>query len=250
MSPRPSGSDRKNSKRPTSTATVLRIIGGKHRGRQLTYSGDKVTRPMKDDVRESLFNLVGGWMEGKWAVDLFSGTGAVGLEAISRGAIHATLVERHFPTARLIRENARSLGEADRVSVETSDAFFWTRQFMKSPQPPVDAPWVIFCCPPWPLFMHQKADMLALIQAWFDAMPADSLLIVEANQQFNISLLPDADQWKTRFYPPAQVSVFRPAGVNNAQSYERERLEWQKLQSERSGGEASDGEWSAVSEEA
>lgn len=205
--------------RPAGTATVLRIIGGRHRGRQLSYSGEKITRPMKDDVRESLFNLVGGWVPGKWVVDLFAGTGAVGLEAVSRGAVHATLIERHFPTARIIRDNVKTLEEGDNVTIATSDAFFWTRQFFKAPQPPVAAPWAIFCCPPWPMFRSQTQALMQLIQDWHSHLPPDSMMVVESDDRFDPALLPNADQWVSRDYSPARISVFRPPGENNAQNY-------------------------------
>ncbi len=220
--PAKSQHNRPKTNRPAGPATQLRIIGGRHRGRQLVYSGDQVTtRPMKDDVRESLFNLVGGWMEGKWVIDLFAGTGAVGLEAVSRGALAATLVERHFPTARLIRENVAALQEQQRVTIETSDALFWSRQFLKSRQQPVAAPWAVFCCPPWPMFMHQREEIVGLIDSWYRALPPGSLLIVEADVRFDPKHLPDADSWRIRDYPPARVCVIRPAGENNAENYLR-----------------------------
>jgi len=224
--------------RPASSPAVLRIIGGRHRGRQLVYSGDRVTRPMKDDVRESLFNLVGGWMEGKWVVDLFAGTGAVGLEAVSRGAAKATLVERHFPTARLIRENVTALGEESRVSIETSDALFWSRQCLKSGQTPSDAPWAVFCCPPWPMFMHQRPEIVELITTWYRALPPESVLIVESSQEFDPRHLPDAEAWRVRDYPPARLCVIRPAGENNAENYLRQ---WEAEQESR-GPNRDDGE--------
>src|SRR4051794_22495694 len=84
----------------------LRIIGGSFRGRKLKYSGDIRTRPMKDRVREAVFNLLGKQIAGSHAIDLFAGTGALGLEALSRGAARATFIERHFLTAKLIEENA------------------------------------------------------------------------------------------------------------------------------------------------
>src|SRR5262249_42961688 len=80
---------------------IVRIIGGEYRGRKLQYSGDIRTRPMKDRVREALFNLIGPNVRGMHAIDLFAGTGALGLEAISRGAAGATFIERHYPTAEL-----------------------------------------------------------------------------------------------------------------------------------------------------
>ena len=75
-----------NSQQASADVGKLRIIGGKFRGRQIEYSGDPVTRPMKDITREACFNLVGAYVDGKAAFDLFAGTGAIGLEALSRGA--------------------------------------------------------------------------------------------------------------------------------------------------------------------
>src|SRR3954453_4982920 len=82
----------------------LRIIGGSLRGRKMSYSGEPRTRPMKDRVREAVFNLLGAPVEGSHAIDLFAGTGALGLEAISRGAVRATFIERHVPTAKIIKQ--------------------------------------------------------------------------------------------------------------------------------------------------
>ena len=90
-------------------AATLRIIGGKFSRRRLKYTGDPRTRPMKDRVREALFNLVGPSVIGSHAIDLFAGTGALGLEALSRGAARATFIERHYPTADTIKENIASL---------------------------------------------------------------------------------------------------------------------------------------------
>ncbi|MCA9150657.1 MAG: RsmD family RNA methyltransferase, partial [Planctomycetales bacterium] len=87
----------------------LRIVGGSMRGRPLRYSGDRRVRPMKDRTREAVFNLLGPRVRGMYAWDLFAGTGAMGFEAISRGAIGATLIERHIPTSKLVRENAETL---------------------------------------------------------------------------------------------------------------------------------------------
>ena len=88
----------------------MRIIGGKFRGRKLEYSGDLRTRPMKDRVREALFNLLGNAVEGKIAIDLFAGTGALGLEALSRGASRAVFIERHRPTAQTFAAMPRHWG--------------------------------------------------------------------------------------------------------------------------------------------
>ena len=90
---------------------AVRIIGGHFKGTRLVHLGDQRTRPMKHRVREAMFNLVGPAVGGMHAVDLFAGTGALALEAISRGAAEATMVERHFPTVRCIEAVAIVLRE-------------------------------------------------------------------------------------------------------------------------------------------
>jgi len=92
------------------TPVGVRIIGGSFRGRKLEYSGDLRTRPMKDRVREALFNLLSNAVKGKVAIDLFAGTGALALEALSRGASRAVFIERHRPTAQAILRNSATLG--------------------------------------------------------------------------------------------------------------------------------------------
>ena len=73
----------------------LRVVGGIFRGTKLRYAGDRRVRPMKERVREAIFNLLGESVKGKHAIDLFTGTGALCFEAISRGARSATAIEIH-----------------------------------------------------------------------------------------------------------------------------------------------------------
>lgn len=197
------------SNRAAANQGKLRIVGGKFRGRQIAYSGDPVTRPMKDYTREAVFNLVGGWVAGKVCFDLFAGTGAVGLEAMSRGAKQAILVERHFPTLRIIEENVRTLDPELNVTIEGSDSFFWARQFLADSQQWPTEPWVVFCCPPYVLFTEQQTELLSMIGGMLDAAPAGSLLVVESDSNFDLTLLPQYESWESRHYSPAVVSVFK-----------------------------------------
>lgn len=188
----------------------LRIVGGRFKGQQISYLGEVGTRPMKDNVREALFNLVGGWVPGKAAFDLFAGTGAVGLEALSRGASKAFLVERHIPTVRLIRENVRVLDRELPAEIVSSDTFFWVREFLADPVKWPLEPWIVFCCPPYDLFVEQLDDLLEMIKGLIDVAPADSLFIVESDNRFDPGKLPDSDRWRVRQYAPALISVLRP----------------------------------------
>jgi len=104
----------------------MRIVAGRHRGRALAAPGDVALRPTADRVREALFNvLVHGLeveLDGATVLDLFAGTGALGLEALSRGAAQAVFVDMAPASLALIRDNVATLGEEERVQVLRRDA--------------------------------------------------------------------------------------------------------------------------------
>ena len=184
----------------------LRIIGGRFRGRKLLYSGRFETRPMKERVREAIFNLLGPAVAGKHAIDLFAGTGVLGLEAMSRGAVSATLIERHVPTAQVIRQNVTYLDLEETVEVTTASAFVWARREARQKQ---DRPWVVFCSPPYDFYVGDQENMLALVQQLLELAPAGSLFAVESDLRFDFGVLPQAESWDVRDYPPARVGILR-----------------------------------------
>lgn len=101
----------------------MRIIGGEYKRRVLKALPKGVeTRPVPDQVREALFNLLRGHFDGESVLDLFSGTGSIALEALSRGASRVVCVERDRRVASVIEENARELGCEDRIDVACADA--------------------------------------------------------------------------------------------------------------------------------
>ena len=180
----------------------LRIIGGQLRGRKLEYSGEMSVRPMKDRLREAVFNLLGPDIKGKQAIDLFAGTGALGLEAMSRGAVGATFIERHYPTADVLNRNIATLGLTDQSQVITSDTFFWWH----STPPLSTTPWVVFCSPPYAFYIDRSADMLHLITTMLAQAPTGSLFMVESDLQFDAALLPTPNGWDVRAYSWAQLA--------------------------------------------
>ena len=110
---------------------MLKIIGGKHRGRAIATPEGQATRPTASRARESLFNILA---HANWSgdgtsplidarvLDAFAGSGALGLEALSRGAAHATFLDNDAAAIRLIGENLRKLGEATNAKVIRADA--------------------------------------------------------------------------------------------------------------------------------
>lgn len=102
----------------------LRVVGGALRGRKIRTDDRSDLRPTTDRARETIFNIMASRfdMEGLDVIDLYAGSGALGIEALSRGAAHATFVENNAGGVRLIQSNLDTLGLAERAVVLRSDA--------------------------------------------------------------------------------------------------------------------------------
>ena len=100
----------------------MRVIAGAYRSRRLKGPGKLRLRPTSDRLRETIFNILGPAVEDCLFVDLFAGTGAIGIEAISRGARKVIFIETHAATARLVRENLAALGTPPGAEVIQEDA--------------------------------------------------------------------------------------------------------------------------------
>src|SRR5512143_3613174 len=132
----------------------MRISGGESRGRSLKTPKHKGLRPTSDKVREALFSILGARVEGASFLELFAGTGAVGIEALSRGAARAVFVDSSVKSARLISENLESLGYRERAAVVAKDVL----QFLKKTASEVGPFDIVFVDPPY----HEKVGMEAM----------------------------------------------------------------------------------------
>lgn len=125
---------------------VLRIIGGEWRRRVLPVAAVEGLRPTPDRVRETLFNWLGQYLDGLHCLDLFAGSGALGLEAASRGAAQVTLVESHPLAVRQLHAHCETLGAGSRVRLQRGDALHFVRE--AQPESAFD---VVFLDPPYRL---------------------------------------------------------------------------------------------------
>ena len=193
----------------------VRIIGGQFRGRRLRYHGDPIVRPMKHRTREAIFNLVTTDAVGRHVIDLFAGTGALGLEALSRGAVSATFIEKHVPSAKIIEENIRTLEVADRATLLVTSAFLWVKRDLPSFAENQKLSWLVFCSPPYAFYDERRDEMYDLIQQIQRYAPATSVLVVEADERLDFQALSregasnERGQWNVRSYPPAVVGIWR-----------------------------------------
>ena len=101
----------------------MRVVTGEAKGRKLKTPKIPGTRPIMDRVKTALFDILSSEVKDARFLDLFAGTGSVGIEALSRGAAHATFIEMNHKILQLIRENLQITGLADRAEVLHNDAF-------------------------------------------------------------------------------------------------------------------------------
>lgn len=146
---------------------MTRIIAGEFRGRRLQVPADSRVRPTADRVREAWMSILGDRLTGANVLDLFAGSGALGLEALSRGAAHATLVELAAPSLAAIRTNVDALGVGDRVTLHRGDAM----RFVERIQP--GAFDIVVADPPF------TVDFAERLVETFRARPFTRLLAVE-----------------------------------------------------------------------
>jgi 16S rRNA (guanine(966)-N(2))-methyltransferase RsmD len=160
----------------------MRVIAGKHRSRILKSLKGQALRPTSDRLRETLFNVLGSGVEGSRFLDVFAGTGAVGIEALSRGACEVIFIENHRPAAALIRRNLESLGISSDATVLALDAVrgleVLASQY-KISDPPID---YVFLDPPYAAEEDYSRVLNFLAHANFLAPTAT--IIVEHRKDF------------------------------------------------------------------
>jgi 16S rRNA (guanine(966)-N(2))-methyltransferase RsmD len=142
---------------------VTRIVAGEHGGRRLAVPAGRGTRPTSDRVREALFSTLESAtdLDGARCADLFAGSGAVGLEALSRGAAHVLLVESDAKAARAARENIAALRASARTRLVTDRV---ERVLAGPPDAPYD---VVFADPPYDVAGERIDELLeALAKGW------------------------------------------------------------------------------------
>src|SRR6188472_1450700 len=152
----------------------MRVVGGKLRSRPLAGPKSQAIRPTADRLREALFNILmhayGDPVTGARVLDLFAGTGALGLEAISRGAAFALFVDEGAEARALLRQNIEALGLAAATRIFRRDAT------KLGPAHPVEPFSLVFLDPPYGRGLAEKAMVSAREGGWFSN---DGLIVVE-----------------------------------------------------------------------
>ncbi|MBK1707121.1 16S rRNA (guanine(966)-N(2))-methyltransferase RsmD [Halochromatium glycolicum] len=163
----------------------LRIIGGCWRGRQLPVPAQPGLRPTTDRIRETLFNWLAPLIAGCRCLDCFAGSGALGLEAASRGAAEVVMIERSGAVARRLVSHLGRLG-ADQVSVHHRDALQWLAE---APVEPFD---ICFLDPPFRSGLLTPALEVLAARGW---VAGDGLVYLEVDKAAGWPPLPDSWEW-------------------------------------------------------
>ena len=150
----------------------MRIIAGEFRSRVLEAPAGMATRPTSDRLRETLFNVLASRMEGTTFLDLYSGSGAVALEAVSRGAVRVEAVERAQPALKALQANLRKLGAEKRVRVHAVSV----AAFLKRATGAFD---VVFLDPPYDAATEYEATLGALGGAVAGLLAEGAVVIAE-----------------------------------------------------------------------
>ncbi len=181
----------------------MRVISGLARGRKLKEPQGLDTRPTTDKVKESLFNIIQFELEGRRVLDLFAGTGQLGLEALSRGAEHCTFVDQRREAAALVKENIRLCRFEDRTRVAQEEA----QWFLRSCGERFD---VIFLDPPYKTdLLNQCIEKIAA----FDILREHGIIVCESGADWSVpTLTPPYEAGREYRYGQIKLTVCRRAG--------------------------------------
>ncbi|HHW07977.1 MAG TPA: 16S rRNA (guanine(966)-N(2))-methyltransferase RsmD [Clostridia bacterium] len=181
----------------------MRIIAGKRKGLLLQAPKGYDTRPTIDRVKEAMFNVIQGYEQDAHVLDLFAGTGALGLEALSRGARLAVFVEKHPPAWRVLSANIAKAGFQDQAVVIKGDALVFLRQYEGMPFD------LIFIDPPY------GSDLVVQVLTSIcrrGLLAPGGLVVLETGVKYGpVPAVPGLQLLKEKIYGDTMLLFFEPA---------------------------------------
>ena len=166
--------------------TNVKITSGTFRGRELKAPQNGVTHPMGSREKLALFNSLGNKIEGKIILDVFAGTGALGFEALSRGANHVTFIEADKRAAEILKQNAIVLGGMDNIRIYNTK--------------------VVIADPPYEYFHDLPLSVLDRL-----ANTASEYFVLSHPSDFDPHVI-DAELLSTKSYAGSRITIFAPKG--------------------------------------
>ena len=185
----------------------MRIVGGKFKGRKLTAPEGLDTRPTSDRARESIFNILEhqSWgrsaLRGKRVLDVFAGTGALGLEAFSRGAAHVTFMDNSEAAMKCLRTNAKNMGSQNEINAMRAD--------VTNPARATDAANLVFMDAPYKSGLTDLALDNLTKSGW---ITEGTLCVVETSKKENWQVPDGFEELDMRKYGAAHVHFIQYVG--------------------------------------
>lgn len=173
----------------------MRVITGSARGRKLKEPAGRAIRPTTDKVKESIFNIIQFDIEGRRVLDLFAGTGQLGIEALSRGAASALFLDESGEAVKLVRENLRHCGLENRAQVVQGDSLGYLSRGERFD--------LIFLDPPYDSKLLENA--LSAIQA-FDILREGGIMVCESMPETQLPALA-LPYYKGREYRYGKIKI-------------------------------------------
>ncbi|WP_299202812.1 16S rRNA (guanine(966)-N(2))-methyltransferase RsmD [uncultured Amphritea sp.] len=174
----------RSSQKISSGNQQLRIIGGEWRGRKLNFPEVEGLRPTPDRVRETLFNWLALYIPGGRCLDLFSGSGALGFEALSRGAAHVTMIDNSSMVIRQLRQNIQDL-KTQSAELITGSALDWLEKRSSDLEVQFD---VVFIDPP---FRQELAEQCCLLLEQKSMLADNAMIYLETEKELTNPMVPD-----------------------------------------------------------
>jgi 16S rRNA (guanine(966)-N(2))-methyltransferase RsmD len=188
----------------------MRVIAGSAKGRKLKPVPGDSTRPVMDRVKEAVFSIIGRDILDARFLDLFSGTGGVGIEALSRGAVHATLVERDRLAVRTIQENLTATHLGEKAAIRRVDVF----QFLKQPPSPIPFDFIYVAPPQYKDLWLNTLNALDANPRWIGE---DTVVIVQMDpKEYKETPLEHLEEYDQRKYGRTLVVFYQRLAENNA----------------------------------
>lgn len=187
----------------------MRIISGIAKGRRLKTPKTAAIRPTSDRVREALFNIIAGETAGAHALDLFAGTGALGIEALSRGAEEALFVDEGREALELVRENLKITGFEEKAlvvkdKVEKAIGRLASKGLVFN---------LIFLDPPYKISVNLLSDLLERVGS--ELLANDGLAILEHSAKLIAPDVAGLTQTTTRRYGDTVITIYRREGASD-----------------------------------
>jgi 16S rRNA (guanine966-N2)-methyltransferase len=186
--------------------SFIRVVAGSLRGRKVGCVVTEHLRPTPQMVREAYFSILGNAIPDRPFVDIFAGTGIMGIEAISRGARLAHLIERDPQLAKDIEASLRAFELTRQAKLYRTDAYRWIAAWI-APKEPVN----VFLSPPFADLKHKTDDLLSALQLLQTKVAEDSVIVVQSETGSPFDEAEFLKDWEVRKYGRNQLLIWQRA---------------------------------------